>query len=77
VSVRIARGLFQVVALRHATVIVAHAKGACAPAPIDTLSFTLYQSLAAYGLPPRAVYFVCFSPAFIFANLARGPPAPT
>jgi hypothetical protein len=87
VNIWIGRRLFQVVALPHAgaAVVVAllHATapaaprtGACALTPIDTLSFTLYQSLAAFGLMPQAVYFVCFSPAFIFSNLSRGPPTP-
>ena len=76
-NIWIGRRLFQVVALPHAgaAVIVAHAKGTCALAPINTLSFTLYQSLAAFGLTPQAVYYICFSPAFIFDNLSRGPPA--
>jgi len=78
VTVRIARGLFRVAALLYAAtgVIVAPAKGARAPVPVNTHSFPRYQSLAAFGSPPQAVYFVCFSPAFIFSNLARGPPRP-
>jgi len=77
VTVGITRGLFRVAALPHAAagVIVTPAKGARAPVPVNTHSFTRYQSLAAFGLQPQAVYFVCFSPAFIFDNLARGPPA--
>ena len=71
------RRLFQVVALPHATNFAAHETGACATIPIDTLSFNLYLSLAAFGLTPQAVYFIRFLPAFIFANLARGPPART
>ena len=76
-TVRIARGLFRVAALLYAAagVIVAPAKGARAPVPINTHSFPRYQSLTAFGSPPQAVYFVCFSPAFIFDNLSRGPPA--
>ncbi len=75
-TIGIARGLFRVTALLYAAagVIVAPAKGARAPVPVNTHSFTRYQSLTAFGLPPRAVYFVCFSPAFIFSNLSRGPP---
>jgi len=76
VTVEIARRLFQVAALLYAAagVIAAPQTGARAPVPVNTHSFTRYQSLAAFGLPPRAVYFVCFSPAFIFDNLPRGPP---
>ena len=75
-TVRIARGLFRVAALLYAAagVIVAPAKGARAPVPINTHSFPRYQSLTAFGSPPQAVYFVCFSPAFVFENLPRGPP---
>ena len=73
-NIWIGRQLFQAVALPCATAVAAHATGTCALASIDTLSFTLYQSLAAFGLPPQAVYFVCFSPAFVFENLPRGPP---
>jgi len=71
------RRLFRGSESLHATAgaVVLPANGACAPGPIDTLSFTLYQSSTAFGLTPKAVYFICFSPAFIFENLARGPPA--
>ncbi len=75
-TVRIARGLFRVTALLYAAagVIAAPAKGARALDPVNTHSFTHSESLTAFGLPPQAVYFVCFSPAFIFDNLSRGPP---
>lgn len=78
-TVRIVRDLFQVVALLYAAAgaIVAPAAGARRLVPINTLDLTRSQSLTALGLSPRAVYFICFSPAFIFANLPRGPPAPT
>lgn len=78
-TVRIVRDLFQVVALLYvaADAIVAPAAGARRLVPINTLDLTRSQSLAVARLPYRAAYFVCFSPAFIFANLPRGPPAPT
>lgn len=80
-TIGIMRGLFRVAALLHATaaVIVAPVMSTSEHIPIDRLNSTSthFRSLAAARLLYRAVYFVCFSPAFIFANLPRGPPAPT
>jgi hypothetical protein len=78
VTIGIGRGLFRVAELLYATaaVIVAPATGTSEHIPIDRLYSARFQSLAAARLPYRAAYFVCFSPAFIFDNLSRGPPAP-
>jgi hypothetical protein len=76
VTIGIGRGLFRVAALLYATaaVIVAPAMSTSEHIPIDRLNSARSQSLAAARLPYRAAYFVCFSPAFIFDNLSRGPP---
>lgn len=74
-NIWIGRRLFQVVASPRATKGAAPQTGACALTPTDTFCFTLYQPLSAFGLTPQAVYYICFSPAFIFDNLSRGPPA--
>ena len=70
------RGLFRVAALLYATaaVAVAPAMSTSEHIPIDRLNSARSRSLAAARLPYRAAYFVCFSPAFIFDNLSRGPP---
>ena len=75
-TIGIRRELFRVAALLHATaaVAVALAMGTSEHIPIDRLNSARSQSLAAARLPYRAAYFICFSPAFIFANLPRGPP---
>ena len=72
------RGLFRVAELLYATaaVIVAPAMGTSEHIPIDRFNSARSRSLAAARLLYRAAYFVCFSPAFIFANLPRGPPLP-
>ena len=59
-----------------AAVTVAPAMGTSEHIPIDRLNSARSQSLAAARLPYRAAYFVCFTPAFIFDNLSRGPPIP-
>ena len=75
-TIGIKRGLFRAAELLYATaaVTVAPAMGTSEHIPIDRLNSARSQSLAAARLPYRAAYFVCFSPAFIFANLPRGPP---
>ena len=75
-TIGIKRGLFRAAELLYATaaVTVAPAMGTSEHIPIDRLNSARSQSLAAARLPYRAAYFICFSPAFIFANLPRGPP---
>ncbi len=77
-TIGIRRELFRVAALLHATaaVAVALAMGTSEHIPTGRLNSTRSQSLAAARLPYRAAYFICFTPAFIFDNLSRGPPLP-
>jgi hypothetical protein len=77
VTIGIKRGLFRVAELLYATaaVTVVPAMSTSEHIPIDRLNSTRSQSSAAARLPYRAAYIVCFSPAFIFANLPRGPPS--
>jgi hypothetical protein len=74
----IGKGLFRVAALLPATaaVIVVPTMSTSEHIPIDRLNSTRFRSLAAARLPYQEAYIVCFSPAFIFANLPRGPPIP-
>jgi hypothetical protein len=76
VTIWFGRGLFRVAVLLYATaaVTVAPAMGTSEHIPIDRLNSARSRSLAAARLSYRAAYYVCFSPAFIFANLPRGPP---
>ncbi len=71
-------GLFRVAVLLRATVAVTVAPimSTSEHIPIDRFNSARSRSLAAARLPYRAAYFICFSPAFIFANLPRGPPLP-
>jgi hypothetical protein len=78
VTIGIGRGLFRVAEFLHTTaaVILAPAMGTSEHIPIDRLNFARSRSLPAARLPYRAAYYVCFTPAFIFDNLSRGPPLP-
>jgi hypothetical protein len=78
VTIGFGKGLFRGAVLLYAT-----AAESFAPAidtsehiPIDRLYSARSRSLTAARLTYRAACFVCFSPAFIFDNLSRGPPAP-
>lgn len=78
VTIGIGRYLFQIAALLKAAAaaIAAPLTSNCEHVFVDRLNSTCFRSLAAAWLPYRAAYIVCFSPAFIFANLPRGPPIP-
>jgi len=72
------RRLFQVVASVHASALDAQKKDdrpPRPPVPICTLIFNLHRLLSAFWAELKTVYIISFSPAFIFENLARGPPA--
>ena len=77
VNILFGRELFRLAGLLYATAASGSAPSARAFKHIITINTpdpAHTRSLTAGQLVCRAVYMICFSPAFIFANLSRGPP---